>query len=95
MDGDEVAVELVDVDEMLEEKQSKVQARYTRRLSSISNTLSSSVTSSIGLSSIPEEQKTLLDQDKFILSSNEKPRPQYCGRIVCILERPKNMLFSG
>lgn len=95
LDGDEVAVELVDVDEMLEEKYSKIQARYTRRLSSISNTLSPLSASNPGLSSIPEEQKNLLNQDKFNLSSNDKSRPRYCGRVVCILERPKNMLFSG
>ncbi|KAI8095710.1 hypothetical protein BDF21DRAFT_447903 [Thamnidium elegans] len=90
LDGDEVAVELVDVDEMLEEKQSKIQARYTRRLSSISM-----ASSNTALSSIPEEQKNLLNKDKLNLSLNEKSRPQYCGRVVCILERPKNMLFSG
>lgn len=92
LDGDEVAVELVNVDEMLEEKQSKLQARYTRRLSSISTTVTSGNT---GLISIAEEQKTLLNKDKLNLSLNEKSRPRYCGRIVCILERPKNMLFSG
>ncbi|GAA5806252.1 hypothetical protein HPULCUR_011783 [Helicostylum pulchrum] len=91
LDGDEVAVELVDVDEMLEDKQSKLQARYTRRLSSISMASSSNT----ALSSIPEEQKSLLNKDKLNLSLNEKSRPRYCGRIVCILERPKNMLFSG
>lgn len=91
LDGDEVAVELVDVDEMLEEKQSKLKARYTRRLSSISMASSCST----ALSSIPEEQKSLLKKDKLNLLLNEKCRPRYCGRIVCILERPKNMLFSG
>lgn len=81
LDGDEVAVELVDVDDMLNEKQSKRQARHTRRMSAMS-------LGSPHLSSIPESDSP------FDTLSN-KPRPKYCGRVVCILERPKNMLFSG
>jgi exoribonuclease R len=69
IDGDEVAVELVDVDTMLKEKQAKKQARHTRRMSS-------------SLSSIPEDPTVMA-------------KPKYCGKVVCILERPRNMLFSG
>lgn len=87
LDGDEVAVELVDVDEMLNEKQSKRQARHTRRMSSMSLGVGSP--SSHHLSSIPESDSPFEDFE------NNKPRPKYCGRVVSILERPKNMLFSG
>ncbi|KAI8095092.1 uncharacterized protein B0P05DRAFT_462059 [Gilbertella persicaria] len=71
LDGDQVVVELVDVDDMLDERQAKRQARQTRRLSAISLQAS-------------------LDQLKDI-----SDRPKYCGKVVCILERPRNMLFSG
>lgn len=92
-DGDEVAVKLVPVDEMLEEKISKRQARHTRRLSLNNVDPSSGIVCNPGLSSIPENDTTFLDHDD--LSTNDKPKPRYCGRVVCILERPKNMLFSG
>ncbi|KAI8876551.1 RNB-domain-containing protein [Backusella circina FSU 941] len=71
LDGDEVAVELVDVDTMLKEKQAKKQARHTRRMST-------------SLSSIPEDT-----------TAASIVKPKYCGKVVCILERPRNMLFSG
>lgn len=89
LDGDEVAVELVDVEEMLNEKNQKRQARHTRRLSSMSFNSPST------LSSIPESTTTFLENFNLSSSSNNKPRPKYCGRVVSILERPKNMLFSG
>lgn len=69
LDGDQVAVELVAVDDMLYEKQAKLKARQTRRASS-----------GHPLQSFPKETEE---------------RPNYCGKVVCILERPKNMLFSG
>jgi protein SSD1 len=90
LDGDEVAIELVNVDDMLHEKQSKRQARHTRRLSCISSNNSAATTLSSShptLSSIPE--------DEFFNLSVNRPRPKYCGKVVCILERPRNMLFSG
>lgn len=94
LDGDEVAIELVDVDDMLNEKQTKRQARHTRRLSCISSSSNSVTTTTLSsshptLSSIPEINNDLDD-----LSVN-RPRPKYCGKVVCILERPRNMLFSG
>ena len=76
LDGDQVAIELVDVNTMLYEQSSKKQARSTRRLSCLS-------TGSPVLASIPEGN---------VMS---KPRPEYCGKVVSVLERPKNMLFSG
>jgi exoribonuclease R len=88
LDGDEVAVELVDVDEMMNEKQAKRQARRTRRLSAMSLNGSLSFASNGGLSSIPEDD-TFFDEE--IVGS----RPKYCGKVACILERPRNMLFSG
>lgn len=92
LDGDQVAVELVDVDEMLNEKLTKRQIRYTRRLSamSLNGGQASSVTSNGGLSSIPEDNSILLD-----VGSEMAVRPKYCGRVVCVLERPKSMLFAG
>ncbi|KAL9554011.1 hypothetical protein MBANPS3_003023 [Mucor bainieri] len=91
LDGDQVAVELVDVDDMLNEKLTKRQVRYTRRLSAMSLNGASSVTSNGALSSIPEDgHSVLLDA-----GSDMTERPKYCGRVVCILDRPKNMLFSG
>ncbi|GAN04665.1 RNB-domain-containing protein [Mucor ambiguus] len=95
LDGDQVAVELMDVDDMLNEKSTKRQVRYTRRLSAMSlnggQAASSSVTSSGGLSSIPEDNSSVL----LDAASEMAQRPKYCGRVVCILDRPKNMLFSG
>ncbi|KAI8378378.1 hypothetical protein BD560DRAFT_421976 [Blakeslea trispora] len=92
LDGDQVVVELVDVDEMLNERQAKRMARQTRRLSAISlqNQSASSFTSNGGLSSIPEDNVATLEQLKEATN-----RPKYCGKVVCILERPRNMLFSG
>lgn len=87
-DGDEVAVRLVPVDEMMEEKILKRQ-RHTRRLSLNSVDTSSNVVCNPGLSSIPENDTNFLDMD------NNKSKPKYCGRVVSILERPKKMLFSG
>jgi hypothetical protein len=85
LDGDEVAVELVDVDEMMNEKQAKRQAR-TRRLSVMS--LNGSLSFG-GLSSIPEDDSSMFCDQKI------GARPKYCGKVACILERPRNMLFSG
>ncbi|KAI8367390.1 hypothetical protein EDC96DRAFT_506650 [Choanephora cucurbitarum] len=89
LDGDQVVVELVDVDEMLNERQAKRLARQTRRLSAIS-LQNGSFSSNSGLSSIPEENVASLERLKEATS-----RPKYCGKVVCILERPRNMLFSG
>lgn len=95
LDGDQVAVELVDVDDMLNEKLTKRQVRYTRRLSAMSlnggHPASSPGTLNGGLSSIPEDNSSvLLDAE-----ADMAERPKYCGRVVCILDRPKSMLFSG
>ncbi|CEP06904.1 hypothetical protein [Parasitella parasitica] len=90
LNGDQVAVELVDVDEMMNEKLAKRQVRYTRRLSAMSLNGSSSVTSNGGLSSILEDNSLLLET-----ASEIGARPRYCGRVVSILDRPKSMLFSG
>ncbi|KAL0136098.1 hypothetical protein V8B55DRAFT_1553073 [Mucor lusitanicus] len=91
LDGDQVAVELVDVDDMLNEKLAKRQVRYTRRLSAMSLNGGQSTCSNGALSSIPEDDNSvLLDAESEITE-----RPKYCGRVVCILDRPKNMLFSG
>ncbi|OBZ83949.1 hypothetical protein A0J61_08000 [Choanephora cucurbitarum] len=89
LDGDQVVVELVDVDEMLNERQAKRLARQTRRLSAIS-LQNGSFTSNCGLSSIPEDNVASLERLK-----EATHRPKYCGKVVCILERPRNMLFSG
>ncbi|KAI8982501.1 hypothetical protein BDB01DRAFT_850996 [Pilobolus umbonatus] len=80
--GNEVAVELVDVDEMLSEKQTKKHSRIIRRLS----TPSAAPMQNGGLTSIPENNITEADEDE---------RPKYCGRVVCILEKHKNKLFPG
>ncbi|KAI8645119.1 hypothetical protein BD408DRAFT_412276 [Parasitella parasitica] len=90
LNGDQVAVELVSVDEMMNEKLTKRQVRYTRRLSAMSLNGPPSLTSNGGLSSIPEDNNVFLDA-----ASEMGARPKYCGRVVCVLERPKNMLFSG
>lgn len=92
-DGDQVAVKLVPVDEMLEEKILKRQARHTRRLSLNIDDTSSGAVCNPGLSSIPENDTDLLNLDD--LPIGDKPKPKYCGRVVCILERPKKMLYSG
>ncbi|KAI7888225.1 uncharacterized protein EV154DRAFT_469247 [Mucor mucedo] len=91
-DGDEVAVRLVPVDEMMEEKISKRQ-RHTRRLSLNSVDTPSNVVCNPGLSSIPENDTNFLDMSNLAISDTSKPK--YCGRVVSILERPKKMLFSG
>ncbi|ORY96315.1 hypothetical protein BCR43DRAFT_491479 [Syncephalastrum racemosum] len=78
LDGDVVAVELVDVGTMLAEKATKKQAR--RRSS-----LAIPPPTSISLSSIPEHSM-LDDSDR---------RPAFCGRVVCIMERPRRLFFSG
>lgn len=95
LDGDQVAVELVDVDDMLNEKLTKRQVRYTRRLSAMSlnggQSASSSVTLNGGLSSIPEDNSNVLLDAEAEMAE----RPKYCGRVVCILDRPKSMLCSG
>ncbi|KAI9474011.1 MAG: hypothetical protein EXX96DRAFT_541659 [Benjaminiella poitrasii] len=82
LNGDEVAVELVNVDDMLNEKRVKRQVRLTRRLSALSLHTNS-------LSSIPEDH--FLEESMADLEH----RPKYCGRVVCVLERPRDMLFSG
>lgn len=78
LDGDIVAVELVDVDTMLAEKHARKHARH-RSCSTISPAPPS-------LQSIPEHGTSML---------SEQRRPAYCGKVVCILERPRRMLLSG
>ncbi|KAI8144946.1 hypothetical protein BJV82DRAFT_606849 [Fennellomyces sp. T-0311] len=77
LDGDHVAIELVDVDTMLSEKAYKKQAR--RRSSLATATLHPIPEDGIPPMAVPEDMR----------------RPTYCGKVVCILERPKRMLFSG
>jgi exoribonuclease R len=72
LDGDEVAIELVSVDDMMHEKKAKLEARRMRRMSS-----------GHPLQPFTEE------------SNQVGERPKYCGKVVCILERPRNMLFAG
>ncbi|CEG64521.1 hypothetical protein RMATCC62417_01478 [Rhizopus microsporus] len=69
--GDEVAVELVNVEDMMNEKYAKMQARKFRQ--------------------IPSDDDLLCGSE----TNETKMYPKYCGRVVCILERPKNMIFSG
>lgn len=78
LDGDVVAVELVDVDTMLAEKATKKQARRRSSLAIPPST-------SLSLSSIPEHS---------MLDDNDR-RPAFCGRVVCIMERPRRLFFSG
>ena len=90
LDGDYVAVELVDVNAMLAEKASKKQAR--RRSSLAAATLHSipeeSALGGEGIGDDLMQQQNEQDQQK-------KEKPKYCGKVVSILERPKRMLFSG
>ncbi|KAI9260737.1 hypothetical protein BDA99DRAFT_513059 [Phascolomyces articulosus] len=88
LDGDFVAVELVDVDTMLNEKASKKQARRRSSLAAAT------------LHSIPEDTVLTDNTMEDVLPRQPPPpqqqqRPKYCGKVVSILERPKRMLFSG
>ncbi|KAI7853556.1 hypothetical protein BDC45DRAFT_148338 [Circinella umbellata] len=83
LDGDYVAIELVDVDTMLSEKASKKQARRRSSLATAT------------LHSIPEETAFGGERIKDSLIEQQKEKPKYCGKVVSILERPKRMLFSG
>ncbi|KAI9498817.1 hypothetical protein BDB00DRAFT_799626 [Zychaea mexicana] len=80
LDGDHVAVELVDVENMLAEKASKKQARRRSSLAAAT------------LHSIPEES---VAPSVSSTTNDVMRRPAYCGKVVSILERPKRMLFSG
>ncbi|KAI8388075.1 uncharacterized protein BYT42DRAFT_558861 [Radiomyces spectabilis] len=99
LDGDIVAVELVDVDTMLAEKVQKKQARAGRRNSMAPSTSSAShhplqsipeITALDSSPGLPLPPSQMADRD-----GKELYRPDYCGKIVCILKRPRNLLFSG
>ncbi|KAG2213514.1 hypothetical protein INT47_009188 [Mucor saturninus] len=86
-DGDGVAVRLVPVDEMMAEKISKRQ-RHTRRLSLNSVDTPSNVVCNPGLSSIPENDKNVLDMN--ISSDSEEDNVDLDFVTVPTISKMKN-----
>ncbi|KAL1921716.1 uncharacterized protein VTP21DRAFT_10358 [Calcarisporiella thermophila] len=83
LEGDVVAVRLVDVDKVLREKKEKEDAKVMK----------------LG-GRHPKEfrKRTEEDEEPEVLADDvdiEKVRPQFCGVIVAVLDRPQGQIYSG
>ncbi|KAF8461916.1 hypothetical protein BDZ91DRAFT_829160 [Kalaharituber pfeilii] len=87
LEGDLVAVELLDVDEVWGQKREKEEKKKRKDNSS------SGVTTSAGAAGTGEEgQSLLLVEEEEI---NDEQKPLYAGHIVAVIERVAGQMFSG
>ncbi|KAI9246673.1 hypothetical protein BDA99DRAFT_609485 [Phascolomyces articulosus] len=81
LEGDVVAVKLVDVDKVIREKQEKEQAKVIRNHGQ-----------PIVRKPDEEDEKEIMFGGE---EDVDKVKPKYCGVVVAILERAQNQAFSG
>ncbi|OZJ02681.1 hypothetical protein BZG36_04053 [Bifiguratus adelaidae] len=81
LDGDVVAVKLVDVDKVLREKKDKEEAKIARNGGQARQRKPDD----------EDETEIYLEGDDNV----DVVKPKYCGVIVAVLERPQNQMFSG
>ncbi|KAI8098895.1 uncharacterized protein BX664DRAFT_354405 [Halteromyces radiatus] len=79
LEGDVVAVRLVDVDKVLQEKREKEQIKMSRNASRVR------------LPDEEDENEIIFGGDEEV----EVIKPKYCGVVVAIMERAQNQVFSG
>ncbi|ORX54403.1 RNB-domain-containing protein [Hesseltinella vesiculosa] len=81
LEGDVVAIRLVDVQRVLSEKKEKEEAKLNRNGGQVK----------VRLPDEEDENEIIFGGDDDI----ETVRPKYCGMVVAILERAQNQVFSG
>lgn len=81
LEGDVVAVKLVDVDKVLREKREKEEAKIARNGGQ----------PRVRKPDDEDDNEIVLGGDEDV----EKVKPKYCGVIVAVLERAQGQLFSG
>lgn len=81
LEGDVVAVRLIDVDKVLQEKREKEEAKLVRNAAQ----------ARIRLPDEEDENEIIFGGDEDV----EVVKPKFCGVIVAILERAQNQVFSG
>ncbi|KAI8138464.1 hypothetical protein BJV82DRAFT_630915 [Fennellomyces sp. T-0311] len=81
LEGDVVAVKLVDVDKVIREKQEKEQAKVIRNNGQ----------PIIRKPDEEDEKEIMFGGEEDV----DKVKPKYCGVVVAILERAQNQAFSG
>lgn len=81
LEGDVVAVRLVDVDKVLREKKEKEEAKLVRNGGQ----------AKVRLPDEEDENEIIFGGDEDV----ETLKPKYCGVVVAILERAQNQVFSG
>lgn len=81
LEGDVVAVRLVDVDKVLREKKEKEEAKLARNHGHVK----------VRLPDEEDENEIIFGGDDEV----DTVKPKYCGVVVAILERAANQVFSG
>lgn len=81
LEGDVVAVRLVDVDKVLKEKKEKEEAKLIRNGGQ----------AKVRLPDEEDENEIIFGGDEDV----DIVKPKYCGVVVAILERAQNQVFSG
>ncbi|KAI9269424.1 hypothetical protein EDC94DRAFT_598818 [Helicostylum pulchrum] len=81
LEGDVVAVRLVDVDKVLKEKKEKEEAKLIRNGGQ----------ARVRLPDEEDENEIIFGGDEDV----DVVKPKYCGVVVAILERAQNQVFSG
>lgn len=81
LEGDVVAVRLVDVDKVLREKKEKEEAKLIRNGGQ----------ARVRLPDEEDENEIIFGGDEDV----DAVKPKYCGVVVAILERAQNQVFSG
>ncbi|KAG0175215.1 hypothetical protein DFQ28_005394 [Apophysomyces sp. BC1034] len=81
LEGDVVAVRLVDVDKVLREKKEKEEAKLVRNGGQLR----------VRLPDEEDENEIIFGGDDDV----DKVKPKFCGLVVAILERAQNQVFSG
>jgi protein SSD1 len=81
LDGDVVAIKLVDVDRVLREKKEKEEAKLVRNGGQ----------PRVRKPDEEDDNEIVFGGDEDI----DKAKPKYCGIVVAILERAQNQVFSG
>ncbi|KAI8064703.1 hypothetical protein BC940DRAFT_320901 [Gongronella butleri] len=81
LEGDVVAVRLVDVDKILQEKREKEQVKVARNAGQ----------QRVRLPDEEDENEIIFGGDEHV----DIVKPKYCGVVVAIMERAQNQVFSG
>lgn len=81
LEGDVVAIRLVDVEKVLREKREKEEAKLVRNGGKVK----------VRLPDEEDENEIIFGGDDDV----DTVKPKYCGVVVAILERAQNQVFSG